>query len=130
MKIDVEGGELGVIQHLLPLFRARQIDMAIIEVTRPFYDKQGRTFADVWPVMKQIYDAGYTNINAVECNHQRLPNILDYSGQPLTQPGDLENFFRTWKWGQCDLQFQLPPQVDAMGLESAMRPIHLGKMFH
>jgi FkbM family methyltransferase len=58
MKIDVEGGELGVIEHVLPLFRTGQIGTAIIEVTTRFWEQRGVSRQAAWHVIRKVYDAG------------------------------------------------------------------------
>jgi len=58
MKIDVEGGELRVIEHVLPLFRSRQIGEAIIEFTTTFWEQRGVSRQAAWNIIRKIYDSG------------------------------------------------------------------------
>jgi FkbM family methyltransferase len=58
MKIDVEGGELGVIEHVLPLFRSGQIGIAIIEFTTIFWQQRGISRKSAWDIIRKIYDSG------------------------------------------------------------------------
>jgi FkbM family methyltransferase len=58
MKIDVEGGELRVIEHVLPLFRSGQIGEAIIEFTTTFWEQRGVSREAAWNIIRKIYDSG------------------------------------------------------------------------
>lgn len=58
MKIDVEGGELSVITHVMPLFVAKKIKTAIIEVTTRFWEQRSTSRETAWSVIKGIQDAG------------------------------------------------------------------------
>ena len=59
LKIDVEGGELGVLLHLTPAFRSRQIRLAVVELTTKFWHERNITRHQAWEVIRPIVVAGY-----------------------------------------------------------------------
>jgi len=59
VKIDVEGGEIGVLRMLLPFFKAKQIRTCVWEATPDWWGQVKVTRSDVWAVMETILKFGY-----------------------------------------------------------------------
>ena len=100
LKIDVEGGELGVLTHLMPLFKKRQVHNAVIEFTTRFWKQKNIKRATAWKTIKQIYRSGY-DVHVVECIH---PDI-HLGGTTFLSENDFKNFIVSKKWLQCDFFF-------------------------
>lgn len=96
LKIDVEGAELSVLQEVLYLFKQRLVNIAVIEVSPVFYEKN---FVDrnlVARVFFEIASFGYTGIA-----HQKKGNDII-----LQTPGEVRDHIAHANFTQQDIELK------------------------
>jgi len=102
LKIDTEGGELGALTHLMPLFTNHQVNIAVIEFTTLFWKQRQVSRRAAWNIIRSLFTSGY-KVWIVECifPHQ------DFGGKAFATEEELESMILSKSWLQCDFGFKL-----------------------